>query len=517
MDFSPRPKGRHIAWHFPRFHSRWATLGLYSSIGILLLWFFIPRHQLPPAFPPLVLDPVSQELGHPSFFEIKQYERNLSQHTPPNSLTKGIVRPRYLFFAQASWGSGWNNVFQEQLLNTHLAYLTDRAYVFPSYIPRDHPPFPDTLANGTRHMLHVPMNAFVSGPTGGGPLSADWSDSLTRRAVSEEWWNAVCPRKDVVVIKMYETMRKMRLDENSDGEEMMARWAHKLLKMSAPCVSIETGPPFDYIFIGSSRVLSVWPSYSSSPILKYFAWSPLITAALFRNFHLLSPHEPPAFLLPLGDEPYTFLSFRPYHPSVAPFPGLLGIHVRRGDYEGHCVNLANGGADYNAWNLLGTPGLATRPSRPGFQSATPPGYVWPALPDHLDVPAGQSRRDAAFAHCWPSPEAIVDRVRRVRQMAASEVASSQSQSLRSVYISTNGERGWVTALAAMLKADGWDQVSSSFDMELSLEQRAVGQAVDMSVLTAAETFIGVGFSSLSSNVVQIRLASGRDPATIHFW
>ncbi|KAJ6586439.1 hypothetical protein DFH09DRAFT_1143376 [Mycena vulgaris] len=462
----------------------------------------------------MILDAISQELGHPTFAEIRQYERDLPQHTAPSSLIKGMAHPRYLFFAQASWGSGWNNVFQEQLLNTHLAYLTDRAYVFPNYIPRDHPPFPDTLPDGTRHMLHVPMNAFVSGPTGGGPLSSDGSDSLARRAVSEEWWNVVCPRKDVVVIKMYETMRKMRLDESSDGEEIVARWANKLLKMSAPCVSIETGPPFDYIFIGSRRVLSVWPSYGTSPTLKYFAWSPLITAALFRNFHLLSPHALPEFLIPQGEPPHTFKSFRPYHPSEPPVAGLLGIHVRRGDYEGHCVNLANGGAEYNAWNLLGEPEITIRPSVPGFQSSTPQGYVWPALPDHLDVPDGQSRRDAAFAHCWPSPEVIVERARKIRETSASGVTP---QALRRVYVSTNGERQWVAGLVALLKADGWDQVFSSLDMELTPEERGVGQAVDMSVLTGAETFIGVGFSSLTSNVVQIRLASGRDPKTIHFW
>jgi hypothetical protein len=43
----------------------------------------------------MIFDALSQELGHPTFSEIREYERNLSQHTAPSSLTKGMARPRY--------------------------------------------------------------------------------------------------------------------------------------------------------------------------------------------------------------------------------------------------------------------------------------------------------------------------------------------------------------------------------------------------------------------------------------
>ncbi|KAJ6490962.1 hypothetical protein C8R45DRAFT_867858 [Mycena sanguinolenta] len=86
-----------------------------------------------------------------------------------------------------------------------------------------------------------------------------------------------------------------------------------------------------------------------------------------------------------------------------------------------------------------------------------------------------------------------------------------------MYIATNGDRAWVRDLAVLLVADGWKEVKSSWDMELTLEEQAVAQAVDMGVLTAAEAFIGVGFSSMTSNAVQIRLAAGRHPESIHFW
>ncbi|KAJ7246781.1 hypothetical protein B0H12DRAFT_753376 [Mycena haematopus] len=482
---------------------------LFGTIIIFSFVWSIPQYK--PHFThapvPAPTNGLVDALGRPTFNEIKIYEQNLPQS--PRFLPKGTDRPRYLFFPRASWGSGWNNVFQEQLLNTHLAYLSHRAYVFPQYIPRDHPPFPDILPDGKRSMLKIPMNALVSGPTGGGPLSADGSDSAMRRAIPEESWNIVCPRSKVVDVTVDDVMREAGLDGTSDAEDIMARWADKLLKMSAPCVSIQGGSVFDYIFIGSSRVLSLWPSYGHSPALEYFAWSPLVTAALFWNFHLLSQDKPPRSLIPRGPRPHKFESFPPLHTSEPPIAGLLGIHVRRGDYEGHCVNLANSGADYNAWNALGTPGIRNRPSQ---LTPSDSESVWVALPNYLDVRAGKSRVDAALDHCWPSPEAIVERTHNVRKDAA-----AAAHDLRRIYISTNGDPSWVKNLAALLTADGWELVASSLDMELTLDETAVSQAVDMGVLTAAQVFIGVGFSSMTSNVVQIRLSGGRRPETTYFW
>ncbi|KAF7367928.1 SH3 and PX-domain-containing 3 [Mycena sanguinolenta] len=482
--------------HSPRRISKRQLIGAVA--GTVVLFSFAWSSISAPTESHSVLD----ALARPTFNEIRTYERNLPQS--PRFTSNGTDLPRYLFFPKALWGSGWNNVFQEQLLNSHLAYLSQRAYVFPPFTPQDHPPFPDTLPDGKRSLLEIPMNALVSGPTGGGPLSDDGSDSIMRRAIPQESWDIVCPWWKTVDVTVDDIMREMRLDGTSDAVDVMGKFAEKLLKMSAPCVRIQGGSVFDQLFIGSSRILSLWPSYGHSPILQNFAWSPLVTAAMFWNFHLLSNDKPPKYLLPRGRRPHKFESFPPLHNSEPPIAGLLGIHVRRGDFEGHCVNLVNGGADYNAWSALGTPGLPNRPSHPAsFDS------VWVALPNYLDIPAGQSRRDAAYDHCWPAPEAIVARANEVRD-------SAEGRGLGRIYISTNGDPSWVTDLARLLAIDGWE-VSSSLDMELTLEETAVSQAVDMGILTAAQVFIGMGFSSLTSNVVQIRLAGGRRPDTIYFW
>jgi hypothetical protein len=66
-----------------------------------------------------------------------------------------------------------------------------------------------------------------------------------------------------------------------------------------------------------------------------------------------------------------------------------------------------------------------------------------------------------------------------------------------VYISTNGEREWISALVQLLRADGWERISTSLDMELAKDEHTVSQVVDVSILVSAETFIGVGVRLIS--------------------
>jgi len=44
----------------------------------------------------------------------------------------------------------------------------------------------------------------------------------------------------------------------------------------------------------------------------------------------------------------------------------------------------------------------------------------------------------------------------------------------------------------------------------------VGDGVDMAVAEKAEVFLGNGFSSLTSNVVMLRMAKGPGPSTYRF-
>ncbi|KAJ7765296.1 hypothetical protein B0H16DRAFT_1525113 [Mycena metata] len=454
--------------------------------------------------------PHTLALGHPTFEDIREYERNLPQHRTPGLFTK--YHPRYLFFPWEAWGTGWNNVFQEQLLNTHLAYLANRGYVFVDYIARDHPPFPDELPNGTRHMLHIPMNALTSGPTGGGSWG-EGANPAVSPPVSQNWWDVACPPEKIVEVHMAETTQELGITESTTGEKRLMLWAEKLRNIEAECVSVLGGTPFDYVFILTETVVSMWSSYGDSPTLKQYAWSALITRAIARNFPLFSsdPQVPPALSPTLSRitttpgagsvaAPYPLNAFTPLRADAPPIRGLLGIHLRRGDYEAHCKSLAEWGLGYNTWNNFGEPRVRAT-------------GLFPPLPDYLSLRDNETRADAVLRHCWPTAEAIVERVRSVR----AEAAERDGQQLRAVHMATNGETGWVADMAGRLRADRWELVSSSLDMQLAPDEFAVSQAVDMGVLVAAETFIGVGFSSLSSNVVQLRLAGGRHANTSRLW
>ena len=92
-------------------------------------------------------------------------------------------------------------------------------------------------------MLHIPMTAFTSGPTGGGDLGAG---ETAPRAISEKWWSQVCPPHKVVEVRMGEAVSELELEGELDGEKRMTKWARKLREMDAPCVSIVGGMPFDY-------------------------------------------------------------------------------------------------------------------------------------------------------------------------------------------------------------------------------------------------------------------------------
>jgi hypothetical protein len=71
--------------------------------------------------------------------------------------------------------------------------------------------------------------------------------------------------------------------------------------------------------VGSDRLESIWEDYSKSPVLTYFDWSPIVHSGVIRNIHLL-----------VSD----YSRIRGSKLIKAPtIPGLVTMHIRRGDYE----------------------------------------------------------------------------------------------------------------------------------------------------------------------------------------
>jgi hypothetical protein len=72
---------------------------------------------------------------------------------------------------------------------SYLAYMLNRSFVFEDYV-WSHTLFPYTIYDLALRPKRVPLNAFISGPTAGGPMSPPSSYSSSQQAlhaISAEW------------------------------------------------------------------------------------------------------------------------------------------------------------------------------------------------------------------------------------------------------------------------------------------------------------------------------------------
>ena len=252
--------------------------------------------------------------------------------------------------------------------------------------------------------------------------------------------------------------------------------------------------------------------FASSPVMTSFGWSALVELAFDNNRETISPTttlEPP-----LSAQPFTTNRER-----YSELPGLLVLHIRRGDYEDHCKHLARWSSTFLAFNGL-----------PQLEQFTPP-------PGGPAVGTATEEGMALYLQrCYPSIARIVDAAEEARR---AEAARGRPR-LERVFVMTNGAGEWVGELKAALAATGhWTHVASSRDLVLNWEQKYVAQAVDMLVGQRAQVFIGNGvrpfasvalydgrlmlssfrvqWSSLTGGIVIMRMANGFRPETTLFF
>lgn len=190
------------------------------------------------------------------------------------------------------------------------------------------------------------------------------------------------------------------------------------------------------------------------------------------------------------------------------------MHVRRGDYEGHCQFLASIGVLWNSWNAFG---IYSRENAPIPTRFSPEEFhidphwanynaTYPKLPDSIfDAPYSiayphdtegkvdpttLTREQLLHLHCWVRMDGIRDKLATVRRA---------HPGLEDVYLMTNGEDRWVGGLIELLLEDGWKSVRSSKELVLSDAARAASPGVDMAVGNWAEVFIGNGVRKCTLN------------------
>ncbi|KAF8882036.1 hypothetical protein CPB84DRAFT_1851375 [Gymnopilus junonius] len=408
-------------------------------------------------------------------------------------------------------------------MNTWLAHASNRGYVFHDFLwTKSHYPWP---ASSYPHdwIPRTPLNALISGPSAGGP----WEEGdTTPRAISEAWFDVVCPKSERKFIHTRDIKPQL---SSADGKVIFRTWKKLLSDAPERCVEVVAGSSeeepfpetFDIWFWSTERSVSLWDEFKVSPVSRLLETSPNVQSAVDSNLHL--------FRTKLSGPQVRVQASSPRKALLDPFDEVFSIHVRRGDFKEACLEHAAANDTFYNWNLLSFLPDKFHPPPP------PPGI-------NLLLGTNMSENEAIFLdRCLPSAESIVNKVRKAREdylhedsesaepvVAASikfkKLPSSRpsngrktKKSLDVLYIMSNDRTEWLDDLKHELKKDGWARIVTSRDLKLNVEQKEVSVAVDMDIGRRSAVFIGNGWSSFTSNVVHRRLVDGKEPISIRFW
>ncbi|KAG6888405.1 hypothetical protein C0995_008409 [Termitomyces sp. Mi166 len=425
-------------------------IGLAVSFGFLLL-LTTPHARI-----------TATQVPPPTYESLRKWEDSLPQHGLNGKPA------RYVKFSNQIVMLGWNNVLNEvqpcSLMNAHLAYASKRAYVFQDYVWKpEYYPWPESqrLQNPPR----TPLGALIGGTVVGQPFD-DGDDAP--RSVSSKYFDNVCPPIQRRIIYTGDIKPALA---SKQGIDIFAHWAQLLRDAPDRCIDIHASSndnypqTFDLWLWGSHRILSLWDSFSRSPTSRLLTTSPIVSAAVARNTHLFVP--------PPGPRPA-------YPPSTAdPYPRMLAMHIRRGDFKDACTRLAYWNSTFYSWNLL------------------------PQLPDplYIDPRLAWNTTEYYAAHaerCLPGLELIVGKARTSRDEYVRAVHAPQRRTLDIVYLLTNEKGEWMDRLKAALRKDGWNTIVTSNDLELDSEGIDTNMAVDMDIARMAAVFVGNGVSDVSN-------------------
>ncbi len=342
-------------------------------------------------------------------------------------------------------------------MNAHLAYESRRGYVFPDFEwePKHYPwEFSDEEKEHRQWPPHTPLNALLSGPVAGG--SWDWDDD-TPRSITPAWFDIVCPPSQRRYLNSSDVKHGI---EWSEGDVIFDNWATTLRDIPDRCLEILPSDDdrfpqvFDIWLWGNTRLLSIWDSFSKSPVSRLLHPSPVVKAAVERNEYLF---------LPRGPRP----SKKAGHST---YDRVLAMHIRRGDYEGACKHFATWSSTFYGWNQL-----ELLPDR----FVPPPGSSWGEnTPENVEI---------YMKRCLPSIEDVVSKV----QAAKLEYDGV----LDVMYLLTNEKGEWLDRLLYALRRDGWKTIKTSRELLLeNVEQKEVAMAIDMDIARRSAVFVGNGVS-----------------------
>jgi hypothetical protein len=310
--------------------------------------------------------------------------------------------------------------FGSSLMHAHLAYMSGRACVFQEYAWA-HFRWSKAKANWWREG-QTPLNVIVSGPVAGRPFE---SDDLASRAISQDWFDVVCPKDERRYIDI--KARSAKPCGCTAGIRIRERNPHPLADgaprctgaVARDCRTVRGGDAFpqilDHLIWKSPRILSLRDSASQSPISRLLDASPIVRSTVARNY----------LFIPCGPRPAQLA------PRVV-FQRMHAVHARRGDdYEAHCHGhgMNRGNKGFYGWNLF---------PRPPDRFVPEP---------EADAPG----KDLCFlARDWRNQAGVVRKVAEVRREYLVHATQSNA-TLDVVYILSNERGAWIHGLKKMLQ------------------------------------------------------------------
>lgn len=136
------------------------------------------------------------------------------------------------------------------LLLSHLAFLSNRAYVFNDI----------TFDHNWGASEWNPLNTFISGPTAGGSFPPLLASARIPRAVHVSFYQTVCSEEVVdsddkssqkqrfAKLQSQEVNAELGITDQDEGIVILEKWAKKLREMPEQCIEIVGGSPHIFDF-----------------------------------------------------------------------------------------------------------------------------------------------------------------------------------------------------------------------------------------------------------------------------
>lgn len=222
-------------------------------------------------------------------------------------------------------------------------------------------------------------------------------------------------------------------------------------------------------YLASPGIHDIWPSYRMY-LGAHFEWSSQVLGIVERTQSDLGMQS---------------------NRSSKHDGSYMAVHLRRGDFERHCDWLRHQRTGFTTW-------------------ATLPLLSHSTLPPSLDIESPES----VYTHCYPSLQrilfAISSQARDKPHMRRIHILHDGAIDHPLVYLQYHKLKAALTD-KKWAERNGWKggpmiQVTQSSDLSVGSGERDWKVCVDMELAVRAQAFVGNGYSSLSSQIIALRLA-----------